>query len=346
MKLLHTADLHLKKDSADRLEILRWIVEKGNTHEVDLIIIAGDMFDSDADAPPLRSQVKNICKNARASILIIPGNHDSQSFGNDIDYGSNVIQMTDTPFHVRDIAGVIVAAIPFQELSFSECADALPDGIDVLIVHGTLYDPAFIYSVIDDIETKYMPIFIKNIEDRARYIALGHLHSRFIHAVYKTTHVVYPGSPSAIDTKCTSERACALVNLTPRDLTVEQLNVDIAPHYERREFFVFPGNEDKVLENVRAFLKDADPRRIHPYVLLKGYLGQSDKAYQRALDTIKTHYQSQFNDFILETTFESWDTLVQHRIVQKFIAKTETLEESIRLKVYEIAFPVLSKALQ
>lgn len=346
MKLLHTADLHLSKDDPDRLAILGWIIEAGNTRDVDQIIIAGDLFDSDADASILRPEVRGVFETARATILLVPGNHDAHSYGPDHDYGANVIQATDTPFSVHVISDLRIAAMPFQERPFSECAQGLPDDIDILIVHGTLYDPSFIFSVIDDIETKYMPIFPGNLQNRSRYVALGHLHSNYTAVDYSGTRAVYPGSPIALDTKCTTPRACALVTIDAHEIDVRRLEVDAAPYWERKDFFVFPGNEDTVLEQIRRFLQDIDPQRIQPCITVRGYCGRGDKDYQRALDTIVDHFKPAFKHFMFESRFESWAKLMEHRMVQTFIQRTEHLEEPVRMKLYSITFPILSKALR
>lgn len=346
MKILHTADLHLKKGKKERLEILQWIIDTGNTHRVDHIIIAGDLFDSNADAAALRSDVRNIFERSEVQIILLPGNHDAHAYKQEYDYGNNVHQATVIPFEILEIHGYRVAAIPFQERSFSECTKNLPEHIDVLIAHGTLYDPSFIYSVIDDIETKYMPIFPKNIENRARYIALGHLHSRFHAVTYAKTTAVYPGSPIALDTKCTSVRACALVNISDHDIQVEQLDIDMAPFWDEKNYFVFPGNEEHVIDNIRQYLLAADPQRIQPHISIKGYISKGDKEYKRVLDTIETHFMPMFKDFLMDTSFESWDMLLQHRMVQRFIEKTESLDDTVRMKLYEITFPILSKALR
>jgi DNA repair exonuclease SbcCD nuclease subunit len=346
MKILHTADLHLHKDKPDRLEILRWIIETSTVQKVDRIIIAGDLFDSDADASTMRSEVRDIFAATNALILIIPGNHDAHAYGKDYDYGAHVTQVTDIPYRIITDSGLCIAAIPFQERPFSECTQGLPDDIDVLVAHGTLYDPSFIFSVIDDIETKYMPIFPKNLKERARYVALGHLHSRFTTLNYTGTHVVYPGSPIALDTKCTAPRACAVVNINDREITVQRLAVDPAPHWEQKDFFVFPGNEDESLEGIRQFLKTADQERTQPYITVRGYSGKGDKDYRRTLDTITTHFRPMFRDFLLEQHIESWTNLMQHRMVQRFIQKTEHLEEPLRMKLYALTFPILSKVLR
>lgn len=87
MKILHTADWHLGKnlEGQSRLDEQEWflndfveIVEKEN---IDLVIIAGDVYDS--SNPPARAEklfydtLKRISKNGDRLTLVISGNHDN-----------------------------------------------------------------------------------------------------------------------------------------------------------------------------------------------------------------------------------------------------------------------------
>ena len=92
MKFLHTADIHLKKNDQKRLQIFKWLIEKADQKKIDYFIIAGDLFDSDTDATELRPSLKKIFDRAKTQFLVIPGNHDTGSFGEEYDYGQNVIQ--------------------------------------------------------------------------------------------------------------------------------------------------------------------------------------------------------------------------------------------------------------
>ena len=256
MRFLHTADIHLKKDDKKRLQILEWIIEKTDHEKIDYLIIAGDLFDSDTDANELRPLIKKIFDQAKTKILIIPGNHDKKSFGDDHDYGQNVIQLFKKPFEILEKQNITICAIPYQNKRFSECIKNLPPKIDLLIGHGTLYDESFIFSMLDDEETVYMPIFPGNLENIARYVALGHLHARTIEQKYGKTHVVYPGSPIAIDTKCIEKRSCHIINLEKNKLDIKMLDIDISFYWAKKEFFVFPGNEESTLDNIERYLEE------------------------------------------------------------------------------------------
>lgn len=89
MKILHTSDWHLGKylDKYSRIEeqemFLNELHEICEKQKIDLIIIAGDIYDT--SNPPINAEklffsaMKKLSKNGSRPIIIIPGNHDSSS---------------------------------------------------------------------------------------------------------------------------------------------------------------------------------------------------------------------------------------------------------------------------
>ena len=89
MKILHTADWHLGKklELCERTEehqhFLDWLIEKLNTECIDVLVVAGDVFDTGTPSNAALEQyyrflreVKNTCCR---EVIIIGGNHDSIS---------------------------------------------------------------------------------------------------------------------------------------------------------------------------------------------------------------------------------------------------------------------------
>lgn len=87
MRILHTADWHLGKRldfysrHDEQKEVLAEIVDIADEHDVDLVIVAGDLFD--AFNPPnestelLYKTLKKLARNANVPVIAIAGNHDS-----------------------------------------------------------------------------------------------------------------------------------------------------------------------------------------------------------------------------------------------------------------------------
>lgn len=90
MKILHTADWHLGKrlQEYSRLEeqklVLDEICQIADREEVDLVLLAGDIFDSFNPAHEavelLYKTLRRLSKNGTRPILAISGNHDSTQF--------------------------------------------------------------------------------------------------------------------------------------------------------------------------------------------------------------------------------------------------------------------------
>ena len=87
MKILHTADWHLGKNlegesrMEEQEEFLNDFVNIVRENKIDMVIIAGDIYDS--SNPPARAErmfyktLKEISDNGKRMILIIAGNHDN-----------------------------------------------------------------------------------------------------------------------------------------------------------------------------------------------------------------------------------------------------------------------------
>lgn len=92
MKILHTSDWHLgrtlygKKRYEEFAAFLHWLTDTINQHQVDVLLVAGDVFDT--GTPSNRAQelyyrfLRNVGKSSCRHVVITAGNHDSPSFLN------------------------------------------------------------------------------------------------------------------------------------------------------------------------------------------------------------------------------------------------------------------------
>lgn len=88
MKLIHTADWHLGQTffeydrKGEHTQFLGWLREQVNVHEVDVLLVAGDVFDTPNPSAESQRQFYTFLKDVTAEnptlqIIIIAGNHDS-----------------------------------------------------------------------------------------------------------------------------------------------------------------------------------------------------------------------------------------------------------------------------
>jgi DNA repair exonuclease SbcCD nuclease subunit len=346
MRIVHTADVHLKKAEEKRLQIFQGLIRKAAEMGADYFIIAGDLFDSDADATQLRNTVRKMFEGVKYTFLIIPGNHDMESFGPEYEYGKNVVQLTDVPFSCHKIEGFKFCGVPYGERKFSDSIRDMPKDVDLLIAHGTLYDRSFIFSVLEDIETEYMPIHPVHLEGIARYVALGHLHSRNIELRYGKTQVVYSGSPTALDTKCIVPRHFYIIEINGAEVNVSKHPVEGAHYWAEKEFFVFPDVEETIVTDIELFLAEIDRSTAVPNVSIRGYTLASEREFRDRIEPEVAGLCKQFERFKLEIAVQSWDIIMQNRMVQRFVSKTKELDDDLRTKVFEIAFPIFDRALR
>lgn len=86
MKILHTSDWHLgqhfitKSRADEHRAFMRWLVEQVKLHEIDAVIIAGDVFDT--GTPPsyarqLFNQFIVDMSKLKCQLIVLGGNHDS-----------------------------------------------------------------------------------------------------------------------------------------------------------------------------------------------------------------------------------------------------------------------------
>jgi len=113
MKILHTADWHLGKklDYISRLEeqreVLKEICELADQQDVDLVIVAGDLFD--AFNPPVEAAellyqtLKKLTASGRRPVIAIAGNHDSPD-------------RIDSPDSLARACGIIFIGYPHAEV--------------------------------------------------------------------------------------------------------------------------------------------------------------------------------------------------------------------------------------
>ena len=105
MKILHTADIHLREYGDERWKTLQRLIEIGKKEKIELFVISGDLFDKDIDAEILRPKIREIFSNNGFKIILIPGNHDSEAYKSGMYFGEDTTVLTDLnePFEYKDL---------------------------------------------------------------------------------------------------------------------------------------------------------------------------------------------------------------------------------------------------
>ena len=215
MKVLHTGDIHLREHNDERWEALGEIGKLIRDAGVDVVVIAGDLFDSEDSANVLYPRLRGVFEGWGIPVLILPGNHDAGFYSEKIDMGENVKVFHD--IEGVDIEGTKFIGLPYRDVSCKEAFDLLMravslkgEGVNILIYHGEL---AGWWSKGDwGDEQGSMPLELSFFRGLGiDYVLAGHFHSRYsVKPLPDGGFFVYPGSPVSVSVKEEGERGVNL----------------------------------------------------------------------------------------------------------------------------------------
>lgn len=190
-KILHVADLHLKKDGEDReygLSVLREIIDIAVNKQITHILICGDLFDSFSDFADtvLQEDVKNCFEKLHAgcNAYYITGNHEllgKSELDKFSSFNLGRLNFLHGKAFLFEDSGLEILAVPFSR-DYSVLASSVfpaKKSFRILMMHGT---DSTIYSGPDteceEAESKNALIPNLLIEKlNADYAAFGHIHS-------------------------------------------------------------------------------------------------------------------------------------------------------------------------
>lgn len=207
IKFLHCADLHLDSPLAalplDKAEVRRNEFRAAFTsmtlyarmNKIDLLFIAGDLFDSAYSSKDTAALIKREFENLPdCHIFISPGNHDpynSTGFYKSETFSDNVHVFTTEEMQAFDLPelNVTVYGWAFTSERMEKCpldgfSVERPDRLNFLVAHGDLANP----------DSPYCPISKEALANSGLdYAALGHIHARTEELVFGRTKAAYSG---------------------------------------------------------------------------------------------------------------------------------------------------------
>jgi DNA repair exonuclease SbcCD nuclease subunit len=265
MKVLHTADIHLAKHGDDRWKTLEKLIGIGKQENVEIFVVSGDLFDKDVDAENLRPKIRDIFSNTGFQIVLIPGNHDSESYKGGMYFGEDVFLLTNPkePFEYKDLR---IWGLPFEPIEGEKIlsklrllsGDFATGRANILLYHGELLDAFFSRRDLgDEGEARYMPVKLSYFRDlNIQYVLAGHFHSKFdVRKLENGGYFVYPGSPIAITKGEIGQRKVNIfeVGNPPKEYPLN------TPHFEQVSVELDPSVEKNPVEILQERLQ-----RVHP----------------------------------------------------------------------------------
>ena len=204
IKFIHAADLHLDSafgalppgQAAARRRELRGLPDRladyVNGHEVKLVLLAGDLFDSASVYRETAEELGRALGRMRARVVIAPGNHDAYGPAWErIPWPENVTVFKENKMTALELGDIVLHGgaftAPEQPESLLRGFHAPEDGkLHIGILHGE----------VGAAESPYNPIAPEEIAGSGlAYLALGHIHKRSGPVRYGGTLCAWPGCP-------------------------------------------------------------------------------------------------------------------------------------------------------
>ena len=199
MKIIHTSDLHLKSPLTSRLSHEKMMIrsreleenfailcEKAKEYSAEVMIIAGDLFDSERiDTRSLDTVFTVIRRHPDLKFLYLVGNHEGNVLvSSGMEMPSN-LYLFGKGWTYFDFHGLRISGRNETSKDMMKTLD-LKDGKNIVVLHGELIDRSDEGGVIGTFDLEGCG---------ADYVALGHYHSYSAKVIDKKTVAVYCGTP-------------------------------------------------------------------------------------------------------------------------------------------------------
>ena len=294
MKIIQTADLHLSSKKPERIKALENIISKALEEKADVVLISGDLFDSDEQADILRPVLRNILSSLPFVIIAIPGNHDMESYRSDLNFGNSIRIMTGSPFEVTEYEDTRLISVPYSNQNFNDLVFDLRKEIDesrinILMLHCTLDIPYLGEEEYGEEERQaYLPVNSRVLGDLGfDYIMSGHFHSRVVeNHISNRTVFIYSGSPVSVTKKEQGRRRITLLDTTkPKNSRLSFLELD-SFYYDRIDLDFYPGREDELLKELKDKLGSFIGQDVSLEVRLGGFISTGEKDLGKSIRSI------------------------------------------------------------
>lgn len=209
-KIIHTGDLHLdsaftslsieeaKARRASLRDVFSKIIDIANAEEVDVLILAGDVFDAYPIRPETEAAFLRDLKRAKCRVFITPGNHDpltptspyaTLTFPENVHiFTSNELTAVELPELNLRIYGAAYTSERYDERILDGFKVSDDDFANILILHSNLNADG--YSPVTNAEIG---------ASGADYVALAHVHKPTEVENANGTNFAYCGCPESRD---------------------------------------------------------------------------------------------------------------------------------------------------
>ncbi len=357
MKILHTADIHLKEYEDERWKALQELIEIGKKEKVEIFVISGDLFNKDIDAESLRPKIRELFSDNGFQMILIPGNHDSDSYKSGMYFGENttILAGLEDCFEHKEVR---ICGIPFEPIGGEKILHKLRFFRDrfisdkkkknILLYHGELLDTFFSRKSRKDFgdegEERYMPAKLSYFKDlNIDYVLAGHFHSNFqLRRLENGGYFVYPGSPLSLTKRETGQRRVNILELggPPGEYLLN------TPYLEEVNIIFDPLKDKIPLEIVKKRLASFPPE-ARVILTIKGYVNSKEIKMNESelVEGIKKIASNRCAE-LPKFEFKDIQTILEDELFKKLLYKLEQADydEGRKRRVRDIAIKAMSEA--
>lgn len=288
MRILHTADLHLREGNPDTMDALETLLTTADDHNVDLFTIGGDLFHTPDDADALRPRLRALFEDRGFATLAIPGNHDAEVYQENLDFGALDVLVTE-PFAERHYDDVVIRGVPYTSRLTDDLFGALTqhddtDKVELLLLHCTL-DVGFRRADVgDEATTNYFPVKASTLAKLAYdYVLAGHIHANTRRIPLSNGgEFIYPGSPVSHSTKETGPRHGVLIDTDSGRVSTVRLDTF---YIDRLTRTIQPGDEEAEIAAIEDWVTAHRNYDCDLYIEVEGFISQDETTFRDALES-------------------------------------------------------------
>jgi len=291
IKIIHTADLHLdapcargeniteaKRRQEELREVFSEIIRIASKENADLLLFAGDIFDSqNADDRTRQWVLEEISSLPATRVFFVCGNHDyytEKSIFSEINelpnahvFCENQIQAV----HIDELGLSIYGASftsPFiKDSQFAETVELDKNRINILLMHGDLKQ--------NGQSSEYNPIFHSQIEKSGfDYVALGHVHKYDGIKRVGAVCYAYPGCPQGRGFDELDEKRILVGTVNKAKVKLSFVNTSITMYRIININISEADKSSKIKEIIRENVNDENAKKNFYRIILTGKVSE------------------------------------------------------------------------
>jgi len=341
MKILHTADLHIKEYRDESWRAFEALIKVASREKVDFFVIAGDFFDETSSFVKLYPEIRPLLNDTDYEFIIIAGNHDEKAFGSEAFLGEKVkiIKNLNEPLEYEKLR---FFGFPFKNITSGEVRNglrkikdlALEDKVNILLFHGELLDHSFSGSDFGDEKISYMSARLSFFENlNLKYVLAGHFHTNFqIYELDSGGFFVYPGSPVSITKKEIGRRS---INIFEVGKAPSQHKVN-TPYYKKLTLNIYPEDSSSPFSKIKKKIRKS-PKEAKFLVTITGYTEENEEDFHKKIKELEERYRN----LEIENRVRGIKELLEDELFKTFSNKLEELNPSRKRKISKLVIKSL-----